>query len=159
MTLAPLRCATAMWLMLAGGVPPAAGQPPPDPDLGPLLARAGLRDPVDAACRAEFRPGHPREFAIALRTTEGAGRYVAVQDDGRATHLAEFSGKADLSCYTVTEADRLNANIARSTTINGRVTAEWDGAVICGFVEPTAAVCWQYAPEQRRFVRVGGWTT
>ena len=45
----------------------------------------------------------------------------AACDDGRVLELAEYSGKDDLSCYSVTEADRLNASISRSTTINGRV--------------------------------------
>ena len=108
---------------------------------------------------AAFRPGQGGDFAVAVSEAADGGRYLVVQDDGRVHELADYSGKPDLSCYSVTEADRLNANIARSDTMNGRVVAEWDGAVVCGFIEPTIAVCWQFAQEQRRFVRIGGWTT
>lgn len=129
-----------------------------DPALAAVLDRAGVHGRVDASCRGEFRP-KAGDFAVAVADATGAGRYLAVQDDGQVHELAEYSGKADLSCYTVREADRLNADIARSNTINGRVVAEWDGTVVCGFIEPTIAVCWQYAQEQRKFVRIGGWTT
>jgi len=130
-----------------------------DPALAAVLDRAGVHGRVDASCRGEFRPAKAGDFAVAVADATGAGRYLAVQDDGQVHELAEYSGKADLSCYTVREADRLNADIARSNTINGRVVAEWDGTVVCGFIEPTIAVCWQYAQEQRKFVRIGGWTT
>jgi hypothetical protein len=135
-----------------------AGRQDDQPTLRALLEQSGVRVPVAASCRGEFRAGHPAEFAVAAGETSG-GRYLVVQDDARLHELAAYSGKADLACYTVREADRLNATIAQSDTINGRVTAEWDGTVVCGFIEPTIAVCWQFAPEQGRFVRIGGWTT
>ena len=128
------------------------------PELTALLGRAGLTAPVSASCRGEFRPGHAGDWAAALGAAPD-GRYVVLQDDGQTQELAGFAGKADLSCYSVREADRLNDTIAQSTTMNGRVVAEWDGAVVCGFIEPTIALCWQYAPEARKFVRIGGWTT
>ena len=128
------------------------------PELGPLLAKVGVTGTAVASCRGELRLGHPEDIAIAVSDGSAGGRYVAVMD-GTAWELAPFSGKADLSCYTVREADRLTASIASSDTINGRVTAEWDGTVVCGFIEPTIAVCWQYAPERKAFVRIGGWTT
>jgi hypothetical protein len=31
--------------------------------------------------------------------------------------------------------------------------------VVCGFLEDTVAECWQYSPDDRAFVKVGGWTT
>jgi hypothetical protein len=130
-----------------------------DAGLATVLDRAGVRGHVDASCRGGFRPGQGVDVAVAVSEAGSGGRYLVVQDDGRVHELAEYSGKPDLSCYTVTEADRLNATIARSDTMNGRVVAEWDGAVVCGFIEPTIAVCWQFAQEQRRFVRIGGWTT
>jgi hypothetical protein len=145
--------------VLAIGVSLSAAGQPADADLAEALSRAGIHDRVDASCRGAFRVGHDREFAVALASQGGGGRYVVVLDDGSHDQLSEFSGKPDLSCYTVTEADRLNASIAKSDTINGRVVAEWDGAVVCGFIEPTIAVCWQFAQEQKRFVRIGGWTT
>lgn len=147
-------CVALMAAASAGAVLPAQ----PAPDLTALLARAGVTAPVSASCRGEFRPGHPADYAAALGAAPD-GRYIVLQDDGQTQELASFAGKADLSCYTVREADRLNDTIAQSTTMNGRVVAEWDGAVVCGFIEPTIALCWQYAPEARKFVRIGGWTT
>lgn len=32
-------------------------------------------------------------------------------------------------------------------------------AQVCGFVEPTRALCWQVAREAREFVKVGEWIT
>ena len=127
-------------------------------DAAPLLARAGINAAPLASCRGEFRVGHQNEFAVALPDA-GGGRYLVVQDDGQTQALSAFTGKPDLACYSVREADRLNDTIARSQTMNGRVVAEWDGTVVCGFLEPTIAVCWQYAPEDRAFVRIGGWTS
>jgi hypothetical protein len=124
-----------------------------------LLARAGVRGTAATSCRGEFRPGHPNDFAVAMNEIDGQNRYFVVQDDGKRYELDVYADKPDLACYTITEADRLNSSIARSDTINGRITAEWDGHVVCGFIEATIAVCWQFAPEQRRFVRIGGWTT
>lgn len=149
-----LSCVGAVLLAATSPVAQA-----PDPALAALLARAGIRTPPAASCRGEFRIGHSGEFAVAVVEGGATGRYLIVHDDGTTLELAAFEGTPDLSCYTPREADRLNETIAQSATINGRVTAEWDGTVVCGFIEPAIAVCWQFAPEQRRFVRIGGWTT
>jgi hypothetical protein len=143
-------------------VPVLAGQDPrkeePNPAvLNALLARANVVEPVQASCRGEIRVGHPGEFAAALGT-DRAGRYALVQDDGVVTELAGYEGPPALTCYTLREADKLTADIARSDTINGRVTAEWDGLVVCGAIEAAITVCWQHAIERKGFVRVGGWT-
>ncbi len=127
-------------------------------DLSPLLAKAGVAGTAVASCRGEMRITHPEDVAVAVSSGTSGGRYIVVMD-GTAYELSTFSGTPDLSCYTVREADRLTADIAKSDTINGRVTAEWDGTVVCAFIEPTIAVCWQYAPERKAFVRIGGWTT
>ena len=143
--------------VVAGAIASAGGQTD-QAAVSALLARAGVREQVAASCRGGFRPGHAADFAVAAGDASG-GRYLVVQDDAGLHELTTYSGKPDLACYSVREADRLNATIATSDTINGRVTAEWDGTVVCGFIEPTMAVCWQFAPEQKRFVRIGGWTT
>jgi len=127
-------------------------------DVAPLLAKAAVAGTAVASCRGELRVGHPDDVAVAVSEGGAGGRYLAVMD-GTAYELSPFSGKPELSCYTVREADRLTAEIAKSDTINGRVTAEWDGTVVCGVIEPAVAVCWQYAPERKGFVRIGGWTT
>ena len=127
-------------------------------DLAPLLAKAGVAGTAVASCRGEMRITHPEDVAVAVSSGTSGGRYIVVMD-GTAYELSAFSGTPDLSCYTVREADRLTADIAKSDTINGRITAEWDGTAICAFIEPTIAVCWQYAAERKAFVRIGGWTT
>jgi len=156
----PARRAAVFAALLAVGLAcgvDAAAQPT-SPDLAALLTNAGVAGTAVASCRGELRVGHPDDVAIAVSGGAAGGRYVAVMD-GTSYELSPFSGKPDLSCYTVREADRLTAEIAKSDTLNGRVTAEWDGTAVCAFIEPTIAVCWQYAPERKAFVRIGGWTT
>lgn len=148
---------TALLVCLSLAASLRAQEPPPG-ELTGLLARARVTGTPLASCRGEFRIGHAAEYAVALPDTDG-GRYVVVQDDGQTQALSAFTGKPDLSCYSLREADRLNDTIAKSQTMNGRVVAEWDGVVVCGFIEPTIALCWQYAPEDRAFVRIGGWTS
>ncbi|MEQ1728618.1 MAG: hypothetical protein ABL982_09575 [Vicinamibacterales bacterium] len=143
-------------LSLACGLDAVAQQA--SQDLAPLVARAGVSGTAVASCRGEIRVGHPEDIAVAVSEGTAGGRYLALMD-GTSYELSTYSGKADLSCYTVREADRLTAEIAKSDTLNGRITAEWDGTVVCAFIEPTIAVCWQYAPERKAFVRIGGWTT
>lgn len=154
-----MNATRAVLFLLVGVLPAGTSQRAIDPEAEALLTRAAVRGSLVASCRGEIRPGHPGEFAVAVSDRDGGGRYLAIDDRATPRELAIYSGTPELSCYSVREADRLNATIARSDTINGRVTAEWDGAVVCGFIEPTIAVCWQFAPEQGRFVRVGGWTT
>jgi hypothetical protein len=100
--------------------------------------------------------GHLHEWVVALGT-DRAGRYALIQDDGVVADLSEYDGPPAVSCYTLRDADKLTAEIARSSTMNGRVTAEWDGLVVCGAIDAAVTVCWQHAVERRSFVRVGGW--
>jgi hypothetical protein len=65
----------------------------------------------------------------------------------------------DLSCHTRDEARDLDATIQQSGTFHGRIEPRWNTTVICGFLDETTAVCWQYSPTDRRFVQVGLWTT
>ncbi|HET9012515.1 MAG TPA: hypothetical protein VFN38_11910 [Gemmatimonadaceae bacterium] len=138
-----------MTLALAGvvaraQVPPAAQQ---------VATAAGITAPVIAACQGQFRPGQ-RGWAVAAN-----GRYIVIDGLGAAVELAAFTGKPDLSCYSRAEALELDRSIQRSDTLSGRIAPRVDTAVICAFVEATAARCWQYSPAERVFVDVGGWTT
>ena len=151
---APAAVLAALVLATGVGVSAQAASP----DVAALLSKAGVAGTAVASCRGEIRIGHPEDVAVAVSEGTAGGRYVAILD-GTAHELSTFSGKADLACYTVREADRLTAEIAKSDTLNGRITAEWDGTAIRAFIEPTIAVCWQYAPERKAFVRIGGWTT
>ena len=145
--------AVATWLVL---VQPGAAQAP-DADLQARLTRAGVTDAVVSACSGEIRVGHRNETVAALGSSP-AGRYVLVQDDGTLAPLETYDGAPELHCYTIREADRLTAQIAASDTINGRITAEWDGLVVCASINPTTSVCWQHAVERKGFARIGGWT-
>ena len=96
---------------------------------------------------------------VALPRAGGGGRYLVLDPAGSATELATFARAPDLSCYSRAEADRLNRAIGQSQTIHGAITPRSSAAVVCGFVDDTTAVCWQRAPANGAFVRVGGWTT
>lgn len=124
-----------------------------------LAAKAGLSGPLAAWCEGEFRPGRRGAFAVAVQTTPAAGRYLVIEKDGTVNELSAFRGRADLSCYTAAEARRLNASIAASETIHGGVKPVGRTTVICGFVDETNAVCWQYSPSGGSFRKVGEWVT
>lgn len=138
---------------------PAAGQLRP-PELVARVAALGLQGPILRFCPAEFQKGRGG-FAIAVRApNEARGRYLALTMDGPAIDLGTFDGDVDLACYSREQSLQLNAAITASAgAMRGAVAPRWDGAIVCGFVEPTRAVCWQWDPAASRFVEVGGWTT
>ena len=127
-------------------------------DLAALAAKARVAAPVAAWCRADFRGGYPGEYAAAL-SSAGGGRYVVVHEDASVVDLAAYAARPDLSCYTATEARKLHTTIRQSDTIEGEIVPRWETAVVCGFLDDTSSACWQYSPDTRTFVRVGGWTT
>jgi len=135
-------------------------QPKPVPgELSALAVRARLASPIATWCHGEFRTGQAGSYAIAIPRPSGSGRYLVVEPDATTIELATFTGGVDLSCYSPAEARDLNASIAHSTTIHGAVAPHWRTTVVCGFVDNTSAVCWQYSPAEHRFVKVGGWIT
>lgn len=149
-------CACLVLATLLVPVRPAGAQTT-DADLQRRLARAGVSEAIVASCSGEIRVGHRSETVAALGSTT-SGRYVLLQDDDAVTVLETYDGAPELHCYTIREADRLTAQIAASDTINGRITAEWDGLVVCASISPTTSVCWQHAMERKAFARIGGWT-
>jgi hypothetical protein len=152
-----IRVASAVCVIgLAAAV---AGAQEVPPALATLAAKAQLQGSVSAWCRAEFRTGHPGAFAVAVASAEGGGRYVAIDADGRLTELGSYKRTADLACYSRAEAQKLDAGIRQSETIAGQIKPRWSTTVVCGFVEDTAAECWQYSPADRTFVKVGQWIT
>ncbi|NOT25160.1 MAG: hypothetical protein HOP16_03560 [Acidobacteria bacterium] len=84
---------------------------------------------------------------------------MALDADGRVTALGSFTLVADLSCYSRAEAEKLGASIRQSDTIQGQITPRWATTVVCGFLDDTAAACWQYSPADGTFVKVGQWVT
>ena len=141
-------------LALAMALQPALTPPQ---ELAASAAKAKL-GPILTWCRAEFQSGRQGSFALAVGDHAG-GRYLALDADGRVTALSEFMGRADLSCYTRAEAEKLERSIRQSETIDGRIAPRWNTTVVCGFTDNTTAHCWQYSPGDRTFVTVGGWTT
>lgn len=135
-----------------------AAQPVP-PELSALAAKARLDGPVEAWCRGEFRPKHPRAFAVAITSAAGGGRYAVLESDATMTELGAFTGAADLKCYTRAEARKLSISIRSSETIHGRIAPRWNTTVVCAFVDNVTSACWQYSPTERAFVKVGGWVT
>jgi hypothetical protein len=133
------------------------GEVLPD-DLSALLSRTPYEGRLETWCRVAFDSSGPAAFAVALATARGKV-YATVGGDAQIVVLAEFRGGSDLACYTRREAEKLDASIRDSEGMHGSVTPRWDSTVICGFVEDTMAVCWQFAPDERTFVRVGRWTT
>lgn len=125
-------------------------------ELAVLASRAKLEGSIVSWCPAEFRSGQRGAFAAAVTSATGA-RYVALDADGRRTTLSAFTGRADLSCYTRAEAEKLDRSIRQSETIHGQVTPRWNTTVVCGFTDDTTAQCWQYSPIDRAFVKVGQW--
>jgi hypothetical protein len=136
----------------------AADQPPPAA-LNRLLLKARIDQPVVAWCPAEFRPTESGAFAVAVQSPTAGGRYLAVEADATIHELASFTGRADVSCYSREQAEGLNVTLRRSATIHGRIAPRWNTTIVCGFVDNTAATCWQYSPADDRFVKVGEWVT
>ena len=135
-----------------------SAQPVPS-ELTALAAKARLDRPIAAWCRGEFRAGHRGEFAAAITSADGGGRYVVFESDATVVELVSFTRGADLSCYTRAEARKLNETIRHSDTIHGQIAPRWSTAVVCAFVDDTTCVCWQYSPADGVFVKVGGWVT
>lgn len=135
-----------------------AASPPVPPALSELAAKAGVDGPFASWCAGEFRLGQPA-FAVAAGSARKGGRYVVIESDGKTYELSSYKGGAEVACYTPGEAKRIDATIAASEAIHGSVSPRWPTTVVCGFVENTEAVCWQYSPAEARFVKVGGWIT
>ncbi len=136
----------------------AAAQPAPA-DLVALAANARIEGQVVRWCHGEFRSGHSGAFAVAVSSANGGGRYLVLDSNGSVDELASFSDDADLSCYSPAQAQKLNSTIRSSSTIHGQVSPIWSTTVVCGFVDNTSSVCWQYSPATRAFVKVGEWVT
>ncbi|HKT81107.1 MAG TPA: hypothetical protein VJP86_12860 [Vicinamibacterales bacterium] len=143
-------------VLLSDSVP---AQSLPD-DVARLVGKAGVRGRIASWCRGTLQPGRGNTFhAFAVSDSAEGGRYVVLNEDAAVTELATFKRSPDLSCYSQEQADALRATIARSATIHGDLRPRWTGTVVCGFVDDTESTCWQYSSDDRRFVRVGGWTT
>jgi len=95
----------------------------------------------------------------ALAMAAAGGRYLVLDGGGAVVELAAFTGAPDLPCYSRAKALALHRDIQRSETLSGTIAPRFATAVICGFIEPTTATCWQYSPADRAYVEIGGWRT
>ena len=129
------------------------------PDLAALARKARLASPVVAWCAGEFREGRPGAYAVAVTSAARGGRDLVLESDATVTTLAAFTGPPGLACYTPEEARKLDVTIKESETIEGGIAPRWSTTVVCGFLDDTSAACWQYAPDDRAFARVGAWVT
>jgi hypothetical protein len=129
------------------------------PELVGLMAKAQIREPISSWCRGDFQARIPNTFAVAAPLSSGGGRYLVLGLTETAIELASFSGAANLACYSLAEAKSLNESIVGSKTIHGGISPTLNTTVVCGFVDNTKAVCWQYSPAQSAFVKVGEWVT
>ena len=147
--------ALAAWSL---GAMLGAAEPQPT-ELTILAAKARLDGTILRWCLGTFEPGRRGAYAIAIKSSASGGQYLVIGLNETPIDVAPFAGSADLSCYSPAEAKRLHASIAASDTIHGGISPVWNTSVVCGFVEPTHAICWQYSPYARAFVKVGEWIT
>ena len=129
------------------------------PELSSLLAKAQLKEPLSNWCRGDFQRGSTNTFVVAVPHPGGGGKYLVLGLTESAVELASYTGDADLACYSPDEAKALNQSIVASETIHGGISPSLSTTVVCGFVDNTSAVCWQYSPVARAFVKVGEWIT
>lgn len=128
-------------------------------ELSSLVAKARINEPLSVWCRGNFQTRSPNTFVVAVPRSGGGGRYLVLGLTETAIELSSYSGTADLACYSLDEAQKLNQSIAGSGTIHGGVSPTLNTTVVCGFVDNTSAVCWQDSPIKRAFVKVGEWVT
>jgi hypothetical protein len=137
----------------------SAAQRVPPPDLTTLMTTARVDGTLVGWCRGQLRAGRPDGYAVAIASATAGGRYLVLGDDATVVELAPFAEAPELACYTPAEARKLNQSIGSSATISGGVAPAFTTTVVCAFVEETSAVCWQYSPKARAFVKVGEWQT
>lgn len=136
-----------------------AAQRQPPADLVAWLEKARVEGTLVDWCQGQFETGRRGAYAAAVTTPRSGGRYLVIDSAATVVELARFKDAPDLACYAPADARKLNETIRSSETIRGRITPLFPTTVVCAFVENTEAVCWQYAPKSRAFVKVGEWQT
>lgn len=127
------------------------------PSLQGALANAEFEGTPLAWCAGKLLLGDAEAFAVAARSADADGGYFVIASTGETRDLATFTGSPELACYTMSEAVSLHETISSSEAIDGSIEPIWSTDVVCGFVDDVEAICWQYSPAERGFVRVGGW--
>jgi hypothetical protein len=150
-----------MFLTISAAATLSAAQPglSPPRDLAAMFAKARVEGTLASWCRGQFRAGRPSAYAAALTLPTGGGRYLVLDGEAAVVELASFKSAPDLACYTPAEARKLHEAIQTTETVSGRIAPRFTTTVVCAFVEETNAVCWQYSPAARAFIKVGEWQT
>jgi hypothetical protein len=143
-------------VMAAGSCAAAAVLPP---ELAPLMAKAGIEDTPSVWCLGHFQARTPNTFAAAVPSPNGGGRYLVFGLTEAAMELASFSGGPDLACYSPERGQETEREHRRLRDHSRWISPTFKTTVVCAFVDDTSAVCWQYSPATRAFVKVGGWVT
>lgn len=146
-------------LTIAAAASLQSAQPKPPADLSELIANARVEGTLTGWCAGEFRARGRKAYAAAVTSAAGGGRYLVFEAGATVVELGPYKDGAELACYTPAEARKLHESIRHSETISGRVAPMFATTVVCGFVENTRAICWQYSPKTRAFVKVGEWQT
>jgi len=146
-------------LAIAAAASMQLARPSPPADLSALVAKAGVEGPLASWCSGDVRTRGRQGYAAAVMSSNRGGRYLVFEAGVPVVELSPFKGAPELACYTPAEARKINETIRQSETISGKVAPMFATTVVCGFVEDTTALCWQYSPKTRAFVKVGEWQT
>lgn len=108
-----------------------AGETSVPQELASLVAKARIKEPISIWCRAVFQTRTQNTFVVAAPHLNGGGRYLVLGLTETAVELASFSGGADLACYSLDEANKLNQSIARSKNrLPIRIRHEWQRTTV-----------------------------
>ena len=146
-------------LAIAAAASVQVAQSGPPADLSELVAKAGVQGTLATWCSGDVRLRGHMGYAAAVMSSNRGGRYLVYEAGETVVELATFNGAPEVACYTSAEARKINESIRRSETISGKVAPMFETTVVCGFVEDTTAMCWQYSPKTRAFIKVGEWQT
>lgn len=155
---------SAMWslgfiaIVASAAICPASLAAPP-PHIAEVAAGAFPDGAAVAWCEGRTSENlDDHLYAVAVAHGQNGGTYL-IHHAGKSTSIGDFSSSPEVQCMPVAQARKLNETIKQSEGIHGGMELSGPGAVVCVFVEPTQAECWQYSPSKRSFFRAGGWET
>ncbi len=96
--------------------------------------------------------------AVAVASSGSGGAYYVLFPGSQPIKLEDFSGEANLACFSPEEAAQINHTIRESEIISGGILPIGSSTVICGFLSSVESVCWQL-DNHGGIKRVGGWIT
>lgn len=110
-------------------------------------------------CQGSFTGKEPEYVVAAARVGSKEGLYIVFLSD-TVIELSEFTGRPELNCMNVSQAQELDAVIKSSEGITGGIkVGKFSHDILYAFVEETRAVCWAFDATMKKFVIIGGWIT